>query len=342
MTTPWIIEVTRGGYVESRHSGHGLVTTTSGERVLEFGEIDRATFPRSAAKWVQGLPLVASGAADRYQLSRAELAIACASHNGEAQHCQTVLNWLTRLGLAESDLECGPSWPFTEPLRLEAAARGETPRPLTHCCSGKHAGMLSVCLTHGWPTQGYTQPTHPLQQHLTTVMTEVFGAIVETAPCGIDGCSVPTFALPLQALALGFARLGSGDLSTPLATAARRLFEAQVHEPWMIAGSDRLDTALLEAGQGRLQVKMGAEGVYCGALPDRGLGFALKCEDGALRGSEALVVAVLESLGEHDIVAALPDAMRHQKILSARGVQVGEVRVSGLGSRSHPHKVPSA
>lgn len=331
MTTPWTIEVTRGRSVESRHLGHGLVTTAAGDVVLAFGEIDRPTFPRSAAKWVQGLPVVASGAADRFQLSRSELALACASHNGEALHCQTVLDWLARLGLDESDLECGPSWPFTESLRLEAAARGNAPRAVTHCCSGKHAGMLSVCLTHGWPTQGYTDREHPLQQHLMTVMTEVFGDVVEHAPCGIDGCSVPTFALPLRALAIGFARLGTGSLTAPWAMAAQRLFEAQVNEPWMIAGSQRLDTALLEAGRGRLQVKMGAEGVYCGALPDRGLGFALKCEDGALRGAEALVVATLEAIGEKDIVDALPESMRNPTISSARGLRVGDVRLSVPG-----------
>lgn len=328
MNQPWSVEVSRGGYVESRHQGHGVVTTASGDIVLAFGEIDRPTFPRSAAKWVQGLPLVASGAADRFQLSNDELALACASHNGEAGHCQTVLNWLTRLGLSEADLECGPSWPFTEPLRLEAAARGETPRALTHCCSGKHAGMLSVCVHQGWPTEGYTDRDHPLQRQILEVMTHLFGAVVETAPCGVDGCSVPTYALPLRTLAQGFACLGAGALGAPWAEAAHRLLQAQVNAPWMVAGTDRIDTALLRAGQGRLQVKMGAEGVYCGALPDRRLGFALKCEDGALRGAEALVVALLDAIGEHPLVRALPDAMRQPVIRSARGTVVGDLRVS--------------
>jgi L-asparaginase II len=328
MTAPWSVEVSRGGHVESRHLGHGVVMTVSGEIMLAFGQIDRPTFPRSAAKWVQGLPLVASGAADHFQLSTEELAIACASHNGEPDHCQTVLHWLTRLGLSEADLECGLSWPFTEPLRLQAAARGETPRAITHCCSGKHAGMLSVCVHKGWPTVGYTDRDHPLQRQIADVMTHLFGAVVETAPCGIDGCSVPTYALPLRTLAHGFARLGAGALDAPWADAAQRLLRAQVSAPWMVAGTGRIDTALLLAGQGRLQVKMGAEGVYCGALPDRGLGFALKCEDGALRGSEALIVALLDAIGEHPLISALPDAMRQPVVRSAHGTVVGDLRVS--------------
>lgn len=331
MNAPWLVEITRGGIVESRHVGHGIVTSATGEVLLAFGEVDRPTFPRSAAKWVQGLPLVLSGAADHFQVTGDELALACASHNGEKGHREAVAQWLHRLGLAESDLECGPSWPFTDPLRLAAAAAGETPRALTHCCSGKHTGMLTACLHAGWPTEGYTDRDHPLQQQIVDLMGTVFGPVVDAAPCGIDGCSVPTYALPLRTLAEGFARLGAGALAAPLASAAKRLFDAQVDAPWMVAGTDRIDTALLESGRRRLQVKMGGEGVYCGAIPDRQLGFALKCEDGALRGSEALILALLDAIGEHPLVAQLPTQYRAPVIRTARGAIVGEVRVSCPG-----------
>ena len=324
---PWCVEVSRGHLCESQHIGHGIAMTASGDVVLAFGEIDRPTFPRSAAKWVQALELVASGASDAFQLSDAELAIACASHNGEPDHTALVASWLARLGLSEADLECGIAPAFTESVRL-AMARDHTPlSQLHHCCSGKHTGMLTVCRHRGWPTKGYTEVDHPLQQAIRSHMNTLFECDTDRLEVATDGCSVPTYALPLRQLAFGFARLGAGHLPTPLKESAERLFHAQVKEPFMVAGSDRVDTALLEAGAGRLQVKMGAEGVYCGALPDRHIGFALKCEDGSLRGQEALVIALLEALDEVAIVNRLPESMRHPTITTARGLDVGAISV---------------
>ncbi len=324
---PWIVEVTRGDLVESQHIGHGVVIDQSGQTLLAFGDVARVTFPRSAAKWIQGLELVRSGAADAFQLTDQHLAIACASHNGETAHTELVSSWLAQIGLRLSDLECGTSPPFTEAVRLQLAHAHQTPNPLHHCCSGKHAGMLSVCIHRGWSTAGYTQYDHPLQAQIREHMRQIFICDPEELVYAIDGCSVPTYAMPLTTLAKGFARLTSDDLDMALGDAAQRLFKAQTAHPFMVAGTDRLDTALLEAGQGRLQVKMGAEGVYCGAIPDRGLGFALKCEDGTLRGQEALVVRLLSQIGEDAIVKRLASTFRHPEILTARGQPVGHISV---------------
>lgn len=324
---PWVVEVSRGALCESRHIGHGVAVNAEGEVLLAFGDIERQTFPRSAAKWVQALELVASGAADAYHLTDRHLAIACASHNGEAEHTKLVQSWLDALGLDASDLECGIAPAFTEAVRLSMAHAHEPLSALHHCCSGKHLGMLAVCTHRGWPTAGYTDLNHPLQAAIRAHMDTLFECDSTQLEVAIDGCSVPTYALPLKRLAQGFAKLGAGRVDEPLRDAALRLFQAQVREPFMVAGTDRVDTALLEAGQGRLQVKMGAEGVYCGALPDRQIGFALKCEDGSLRGQEALVVAVLEALGEHEVVSRIPSAMRTPVIRTARGLEVGEISV---------------
>ena len=324
---PWIVEVSRGDLVESQHLGHGVVVDHAGQVHLQFGDPERVTFPRSAAKWVQALELVASGAADTFQLTDSHLAIACASHNGEIEHTTLVGQWLQQIGLSAADLECGIAPPFTEAVRLALAHAHETVCALHHCCSGKHAGMLSVCKQRGWPTEGYTNYDHPLQAQIRAHMAQIFQCDIETLPCATDGCSVPTYAMPLSVLAFGFARLAAGQLEGPLRIAAARLFQAQAAQPFMVAGTERLDTALLQAGRGRLQVKMGAEGVYCGALIDRGLGFALKCEDGSLRGQEALVVALLSALGEDDIVTRLPEAMRSPTVVTARGQHVGKLSV---------------
>ena len=324
---PWIVEISRGHRVESSSLGHGIVMNADGHTLLSFGDLQRETFPRSAAKWIQALELVLSGAADALGLSDEHLAIACASHNGEHEHVTLVSRWLDQLDLDVDDLECGVTLPFTEPVRLKLSHDHVTATQLHHCCSGKHTGMLSVCRHVGWQTNGYTAYDHPLQAKIREHISLIFGVDANSLDYASDGCSVPTYALPLDVMALGFAKLGAERFSNEFNAAARRLRNAQASAPFMVAGSDRLDTQLLEAGQGRLQVKMGAEGVYLGAIADREIGFALKCEDGSLRGQEVLVVELLRAIGEEDIVNRLPDNVRTRVVATARGETVGKISV---------------
>ena len=299
----------------------------NGVELLAFGEKKRETFPRSAAKWIQALELVLSGAVDALELTDDHLAIACASHNGEPEHVAIVNTWLGQLGLTTEDLECGVSLPFTEPVRLQLSRDHIPATNLHHCCSGKHVAMLTVCKQRGWLIDGYTDYAHPLQARIRQHMTTIFGIDADSLNYATDGCSVPTYLLPLDVMALGFAKLGAGHFSTELNHAAARLRHAQARAPFMVAGSERLDSQLLEAGQGRLQIKMGAEGVYLGAIPDRNIGFALKCEDGSLRGQEALVIELLRTIGEEDLINRLPNSVSMPVIRSARGLPVGRVVV---------------
>ena len=324
---PWVVEISRGQRVESSSLGHGVVVNADGETILSFGDLKRETFPRSAAKWIQALELIISGAADALGLSDEHLAIACASHNGEHEHVTLVNQWLTQLKLDVDDLECGVTLPFTEPVRLKLSHDHLTATQLHHCCSGKHTGMLSVCHHVGWQTTGYTAYDHPLQARIREHMSVIFGVDADTLDYASDGCSVPTYALPLDVMALGFAKLSAERFSNNMNTAASRLRQAQANAPFMVAGSERLDTSLLEAGQGRLQVKMGAEGVYLGAIADREIGFALKCEDGSLRGQEALVVELLRAIGEEDLVNRLPRTASQPVVATARGEAVGHISV---------------
>ncbi|MBU25181.1 MAG: asparaginase [Gammaproteobacteria bacterium] len=324
---PWIIEITRGQCVESSSVGHGVVVDADGTELVTFGEKKRETFPRSAAKWIQALELVLSGAADELGLRDDHLAIACASHNGEPEHITLVNAWLGQLGLITEDLECGVSLPFTEPVRLQLSHDHIPATQLHHCCSGKHVAMLAVCKQKGWSTNGYTDYKHPLQAKIRQHMTTIFGVDANSLDYATDGCSVPTYLLPLDVMALGFAKLGAGHFSTKLNHAATRLRYAQASAPFMVAGSERLDSQLLIAGQGRLQVKMGAEGVYLGAIPDRKIGFAIKCEDGSLRGQEALVIELLRTIGEENLINRLPLAVSRPVVRTAKGLPVGQVVV---------------
>jgi len=337
---PVLIEVLRGTAVESQHAGALAIVDASGAVHTALGDVDRPIFPRSAVKLLQALPLVAGGAAEAYQLSDAELAIACASHSGEPEHVATAAGVLARLGLTADALECGTQWPSREPVLRAMAARGETATPLHNNCSGKHSGFVCVaCLmarnTGAEPAEfarGYVAAEHPVMREVSAALSATTGVDVERAPRGIDGCSIPTFALPLRALALAFARCGTGQgLSDDHARAARRLRQAVAAAPFMVGGTDRFDTRVMQAWGERLFCKIGAEGVYCAALPELGLGVALKIDDGAARAAEAAMAAVAAALLQTS--DPLLHGYSHLRLRNWRGLEVGSLRpAAGLSA----------
>jgi L-asparaginase II len=303
-TNPVLVEVWRGDAIESRHRGAVAVIDAGGALRCSFGDVERAVFPRSAVKLLQALPLVASGAADRLKLDDTMLSLACASHNGEAVHVATAAEMLARAGLDADALECGTHWPGLESAARALAAHGALPGPLHNNCSGKHAGFLCLaCAIHGGSdglrafARGYIEPDHPVMREVGAALQATTGIDLDRAPRGTDGCSIPTYAIPLRALALAFARVGSGTgLSAEHASAARRLRGAIARAPLMVAGSGRFDTRVIERLGERVCCKVGAEGVYCAALPDSGLGVAIKIDDGNnARAAEVAMAAVIEA-----------------------------------------------
>ncbi len=301
---PTLVEVLRGGHVESHHTGAVAVLDADGAVLAALGDIDRPVFPRSAVKVLQALPLVASGAADRFQLSDAELALACASHGGEPLHASTAAAMLAKAGLDSACLECGTHWPYNEQASRALAAAGGEPSALHNNCSGKHAGFLCLACELAGPAaerrqfaKGYLQPEHAVMREVTAALEATTGASLADAPRGIDGCSIPAYAIPLRRLALAFARVGSGvGLSAEHAHAAKRLRQAVAREPFMVAGTGRLDTRVMQRLGERVFMKVGAEGMYCAALPERGLGVAIKTDDGNnARAAEVAVAAVIEA-----------------------------------------------
>ena len=317
--------VYRGGVVESRHRVSFAVSDASGEIIAARGKTDRPVFPRSAIKMLQAIPLVESDAADQFHLTPQELALACASHGGEPRHVDAVASWLQRLGLSESDLECGTHLPSHAPSAERLLSAGRRPTTLHNNCSGKHAGMLTLARHLGVPTKGYLRPDHPVQQTIAEVLMSMTGVAKLPAP-GIDGCGIPTFAIPLDNLAIGMARFaGSADLAHSRSLACQRLAAAMMQHPEMVAGEGRPCTLIMEALPG-VVVKTGAEGVYTAAWPEHGLGLALKVEDGATRASSVALMALLDHLGAIDARARKElEAVATPILRNHAGTMVGHI-----------------
>jgi L-asparaginase II len=346
---PVLVEAHRGSGVESIHRGALAVVDADGACVLTLGDTQRPIFPRSAVKVLQALPLVESGAAETLRLDDEELALACASHNGEPAHVATAASMLAKAGVDVEALECGTHWPHHEALQRAMAARGEAPSALHNNCSGKHAGFLCLgCrMADGHElrpfVKGYVRGTHPLMREITHALQSVTGWDLSTAPRGIDGCSIPAYAIPLQHLALAFARVGSGTgLSLGHARAARRLRQAVVAAPFMVGGTDRFDTTVMQRLGERVFCKVGAEGVYCAALPGRGLGVAVKIDDGNnARAAEVVMAALIEAfVALDDGEAAFMRGLSDLRLKNWNGVEVGALRASvalrGAAPRLNP------
>ncbi len=295
---PVSVEVTRGNIVESRHRGSVAVVDIRGDLKIGWGDVKEPVFPRSAIKALQALAYVESGATDAIEATDEEISLMCASHGGEPRHASAAAGILARLGLSEADLECGPHWPSHEESARALAVSGETPSQLHNNCSGKHSGMLALAKRLGAPTKGYIGVTHPVQQRILGVLEAMTGCDLTGAPRDYDGCSVPTWAIPLENLAYAFARFGNpDDLPDARRDAALRIRKAVLAHPFMVAGTGRYCTEMMELLHGKVFLKTGAEGVFCAAVPAMGIGIALKCDDGATRGAEVMMTAVLEKIG---------------------------------------------
>jgi L-asparaginase II len=318
VTTPVAVELWRGPAVESRHRVAVAVAETGGRVTARVGDTDVPVFPRSAIKPVQAVPLVETGAADAFGLGEAELALACASHAGEPMHTERVAAWLARLSLTERDLACGAHAPNHRETARALRRRGGAPTPVHNNCSGKHTGMLTTARHLGEPTAGYLDPAHPVQRRIRAVFEELAGTTLGEP--GVDGCGVPSWPLPLDRLAVAMAAM----VDRP---AAQRLFAAMRAHPALVAGTNRLDTALMRA-RPDIVAKGGAEGVHVAVVPGRGLAVALKAEDGAGRAADVALLAVLERFVGG--VVDHPDLRPHAEppIQNVAGRTVGTIRAA--------------
>jgi L-asparaginase II len=329
MTNPVLVEVLRGSLVESRHRGSVAVVNAGGVAALTVGDVTAPVFPRSAIKALQALAMVESGAADRYGLTDEELALASASHSGEPAHVAGVERMLAKIGLDPSALRCGAHWPISQ-TAAAALARTGTPSALHNNCSGKHAGFLCLACAMGVDHSDYFRSEHPVQRQVRAVLEDFTGVVLGEDVCAIDGCSVPTWAVPLQSLAHAFAKFATGSgLAPKRAAAAARLRETCAQQPWFVAGTGRFCTEIMQKFGERVFVKTGAEGVYCGALPELGLGIAVKCDDGAARAAQAIMAVVIARFLPLDAVSqAALVAYTRPVLRNWNGFEVGSVRVT--------------
>lgn len=324
---PVAVHVTRGGAIESRHRASYAVVDVDGRRLEGAGDTDMAVYPRSAIKPLQAVPVVETGTADRFAFTAAELALACASHGGEKAHVETAAALLSRAGLTPADLECGAHLPTHVPSQHALVRAGEAPSPLHNNCSGKHAAMLATAVHQGEPTRGYLKADHPVQRRVLRVLEEMCDLDLAGAPRGIDGCGLPQIAIPISALARAIARFGApDDLPPARAAACRRIGAAMIAHPFMVAGTGRFCTRAMEIAAGKAIVKTGAEGMYMAAIPARGLGIALKIEDGAARAAEVAMAALLmRHAGLDDTQQAKLADLLHPPVTNVAGLWVGEI-----------------
>ncbi len=334
-----VVELTRGGIVECIHFGAMAVVDSAGHLLASLGDPNLVTFPRSSMKPLQALPFVEDGGPEHFGLTEEELSILCASHRGTDEHVRVLRSIHAKVGLQESDLQCGVHWPSDKATAFAMRERGEEPTPYRHNCSGKHSGMLAQALLHDYPKETYLSMDNPVQQRILKTVAEMCGMDQEDMPVGIDGCSAPVFAMPLYNFALAMARLADPNgLGEVRAAACKKITHAMMAYPEMVAGPGAFDSVLMSVMQRKAVVKGGAEGYQMISLMpgacgkgSPGIGVAIKISDGDpnRRATYTLIVALLKALGFEAEMAS--DSFRNfntSVLRNWRGLEIGEIRIA--------------
>ena len=327
-----LVETTRGypstSYAaENLHLGSVAVVDTDGKLLWHAGDPDFMTFTRSAIKPFQALPFLLADGPARFGLTSSEVALLCASHSGEPKHIAAVTSILAKIGLDESDLECGCHAPlYYDSVGVAAPPDGRWSQ-LHHNCSGKHSGFLAWCRLHDQPTAGYVAPAHPLQQAIRAALADSARLDAGAMPSGLDGCSAPNYALPLSRLAHLYARLAQGHGDVRLGAPMGDLFDAMTAHPDLVSGEARCDLAYMGAGAGDWVTKVGADAVQTIGVRSARLGIAIKIADGAVRSLQCATFSVLDQLGLLDARRrAMLEHYREPELKNVRGAKVGTIR----------------
>lgn len=318
--------VQRNGRVESAHYGHLTIVAPDGAPLLAKGAPGQPIYARSTIKPVQILPLFLTGAADAYGIPEQSLTVGMASHAGQNFHVAAVQELLDRAGLSADLLQCGTHMPLHEPTAHQLIREGRAPEVRQCNCSGKHAAMLAVCRHEGWDLATYRSPDHPLQRWIRELIARLADLTPESIGYGVDGCGVPVWNLPLDRLALIFARLANPDaLEGDLKAAITRATDLMARHPEYVSGPGRVDTELMRAGEGRLIAKIGGEGVHAGGIKGAGMGWAMKVIDGNRRAIGPTLAAALGSLGRPIPVIESLQTHLAPAVINNRGEHVGDV-----------------
>ncbi|ABO49870.1 asparaginase [Desulforamulus reducens MI-1] len=326
-----LVNLVRGSLIESQHRGDLVVADREGAILLSLGNPEHLAYWRSSAKPFQALPLIEHHCQDIFNFTEQEIALFTSSHGGEENHVEAIRGILHKLGLSDSALDCGVSAPMHRPSAKNILASGNNFSTLNNACSGKHTGMLALALLLNAPLTGYIQKDHPVQQEMLKAICQCTSLSPDRVHMGVDGCGVPVFGLPLGNMAMAYARLSlpEGYFSAERVQALHTIRNAMTEYPYYVAGTDRLDSILMEVTQGRIVAKIGSEGIYCAGIVDHGIGLALKIEDGSSRAIDPVIIEVLKHLGY--ISQAEFEKLRHlwRPILkNHRGDEIGHLEVA--------------
>ena len=291
---PVLVEVTRGEMVESRHRGAVAIVKSDGQTAFAVGDTERLVYPRSAIKPLQAVYLLESGAADAFELTEVEIALACASHNGEAGHVDAVRSWLTRLGFREQALECGTHAPRRKEDNAWLVKHDLVPGPVHNNCSGKHCGHLAVSKYKDLPIENYNQNNHPIQKELINLIENLSNFKIKNI--GIDGCTLPNPLIPLKKFALAAAKIVDYKSLNEASDIAKRIFDSCVKFPEITGGSKSVNCALTKLSKGKAFFKNGAEGVFVAIIPEQKSALAVKITDGAARAAEVAIAGLISEL----------------------------------------------
>jgi len=332
-----LVETTRGSTVESVHYGSAVIALHNKKKVISIGDITHCFFLRSSAKPFQALAFLEKGGGHQFDFSSQEIAIICASHSGTDLHVEILSSLQKKIGITEDMLQCGVHPPFHEKTAQRMLRNDEPLHPNRHNCSGKHTGMLAFTKMINAPFKTYLDHSHPVQKFILSTFAEMCGVPVDSIQLGVDGCSAPVFAVPLENAAAAFAKLCQpDDLPTERADACRAITSAMAAYPEMVAGPDRFDTDMMTKANGKVITKIGAEGYHgVGVMPgasklfDGSLGITIKISDGdlSLRAGSVVCLAILEKLGvlsKHELMDLKQYYTR--PINNWRGTPVGEIR----------------
>lgn len=324
---PVLVQGFRSDLMETEFRGSVSVMEENGAALYELGHTERVTYPRSTLKYFQVLPLLLSGAVEKYGISEAEIAVMCASHNAQPTHLEAVSSILRKIRLKPEHLKCGAHKPLSETAAADLNAACIPPSPMHNNCSGKHAGFLALAKFLGAPLETYLEHDHPVQQQIREVICKLCDRNESDLHAGVDGCSAPNYAMPLRNLALGFARLSAWHLQkdAELGEAIRKMVNAVIEHPFFIAGEGRYCTDLVKAAQGRVIAKLGADGVYAVGLVSRGIGIAIKMDDGATGPQYNVTQILLEKMNilPQDAPGLLEN-YRNTPILNCNGKAIGQ------------------
>ncbi len=324
-----LVHVMRGDYVESRHHGDLAVIDASGKLLYSAGDPNRFSFWRSAAKPFQTIPFVEQGGIEEYNISGDELALMTASHGGEKKHVATLKNLLNKIHMTEDDLDCGVSAPMYQKAMVELLKDKEPFTAANNACSGKHSSMLALGELLKLPLENYIRPEHPIQKKMLETIAQVCDLDIKDIAIAIDGCGVPVFGLGINKMALAYAKLSKpeGLFDDNRAKALRKICSAMTNNPYYVAGTNRLDTILMEVTKGKLVAKLGAEAIYCIGVVDKGIGICLKVDDGNYRAIDPIIIEVLNELNllTEDELTQLKDNER-PKVKNHREEIIGEIK----------------